>query len=252
MKLLKVFLLLFFIQTIPAKNRHTLFTNLLKDNIVNGRIKYEHLKNDERLEKYLLYLEKTDPSKFQSKEEKLAFYINAYNAYSLKVLSENYQVESINDLHFGGLILGSVLKTTVWDKDFVKINNKTITLNYLRNEIIVYRFKDVRAVFALFNGAKGSPELLNEAYEGSKLNMQFDKQINNFLRDKTKNKFYTKNKTAFLSELFKWHFNDFGGTRRSIFEFLSLYLEEKIKKQIFKETDSWKIKYISFDWDLKK
>ncbi|NLT51209.1 MAG: DUF547 domain-containing protein [Ignavibacteria bacterium] len=252
MKLLKVFLLLCFIQTIPAKDRHTLFTNLLKDNIVNGSIQYEQLKNDARLEKYLHYLGKTNPSKFQSKEEKIAFYINAYNAYTLKMLSENYQVESINDLHFGGLILGSVLKTTVWDKDFVKINNKTITLNYLRNEIIGYRFKDVRAIFVLFNGAKGSPDLLDEAYEGSKLNMQFNKQIKKFLCDKIKNKFDTKNKTAHLSELFDWYFNDFGGTNKKLFGFLSSYLEEKLKKQILKEANSWQIKYIPFDWDLKK
>ncbi|MEK7250250.1 MAG: DUF547 domain-containing protein, partial [Bacteroidota bacterium] len=61
-----------------------------------------------------------------NEKEKLAFWINAYDAYTLKVICDNYPVESINDLHSGGLIIGTIFKATVWDKKLVIVNGKTI------------------------------------------------------------------------------------------------------------------------------
>ncbi|NCQ19483.1 MAG: DUF547 domain-containing protein, partial [Ignavibacteria bacterium] len=106
---------------------HQLFTEILNQHVKNGLVDYKNLKKDSRLEKYLVQLSNTEPEKL-SRNEKLAFWINAYNAFTLQVIVENYPVESITDLNTGGKIIGYLFGKTVWDKEFILINKKKYSL----------------------------------------------------------------------------------------------------------------------------
>ena len=90
-------------------DQHSFFTQILQDNVSNGLVKYSKLKDDGRLDKYIEQLENTNPQKIVNVENRLAFWVNAYNAFTLKFIIDEYPVESINDLHWGGLYLGSYL-----------------------------------------------------------------------------------------------------------------------------------------------
>ncbi|MGD8781165.1 MAG: DUF547 domain-containing protein [Ignavibacteria bacterium] len=92
-------------------------------------VNYRELKDDAVFNKYIEILENTEPSNLINRNEKLAFWINVYNAFTLKIIVDNYPLESINDLHIGGLIMGTVLGTTIWDDDFISINGKKYSLN---------------------------------------------------------------------------------------------------------------------------
>ncbi len=101
------------------ENVHNLFTEILKEYVSDGKVNYRDLSNDNRLEEYISKLAATDPEKIQNDKAKLAFWINAYNAFTLKVIGNNYPIKSINELHFGGLYIGTLLKKTVWDKNLL-------------------------------------------------------------------------------------------------------------------------------------
>lgn len=250
----KVFALGFLIvvSALFCKEKHTLFTEILQKYVRNGAVNYSDMKKDERLDRYINYLSETDPEKFETKNEKLAFYINAYNAYTLKIICKNYPVESINDLHFGGLILGTVLKSTVWDQDSVIINHNNISLNYLEHEIIRPVFKEPRIHFALVCAAKSCPILRSEAYEGEKLDSQLEDQADKFFRNQKKNRFDKVKKIAFLSKILDWYDSDFGGSDSALLKFAAQYLPEDIKKSILNDPSAWEISFLEYDWSLNE
>ena len=107
-----------------APDEHELFTTILGETVTDGHVDYERLCKDGRLDAYIERLSATDPDGIADEKAKLAFWINAYNAFTLKIICDNYPVDSINDLHFGGLIIGTVLNKTIWDKKFIVINEK--------------------------------------------------------------------------------------------------------------------------------
>ncbi len=159
---------------------HRLFSELLAEHVHNGLVNYKTLKNDRRLDQYLAQLARTDPDTIGTTQGQLAFRINAYNAYTLRIICDNYPVKSVNDLHWGGLIIGTVLKKTVWDKDFVIVSHSKTTLNAVERKIVRPTFKESRAHFALVCASKGCPPLRSEAYEGDKLDAQLTGQAKQF------------------------------------------------------------------------
>lgn len=201
--------LLFVMSTnkISAQN-HQLFTEILSKYVRNRLVDYKNLKDDNHLDKYLSQISKTDPNKL-TRKEKLAFWVNMYNAFTLQVVRDNYPIESITDLHTGGKIIGYLLGNTVWDKKFIIINNKKYSLNDVEHKIL-RKMNEPRIHFAIVCASISCPELLNEAYEADKIEDQLENQTKKFLNDKTKNDFDLKNREANISEIFNWFEEDFG------------------------------------------
>lgn len=226
-----------------------IYDNLLKKYVHSGLVDYDNLSKDKDLNTYINALSKFDPNTLISKEDKLAFWINAYNAYTLKAIVDEYPISSINDLHTGGRIIGHILKTTVWDKDFVVINNKKMTLNHIEHEIIRPKFKDPRVHFALVCGAFSCPPLRKEAFIGDKLNEQLDDQGKIFFNDVTKNSFDVKNKIAHISKILDWYGSDFGENDSQILQRIKNFLPTQIRESL---NNNWKIDFNSYNWDLNK
>jgi hypothetical protein len=183
-----------------SNDQHLLFTQILNDYVIDGLVNYIKLKDDSRLDDYLEQLQNTNPDNLPTDEDKLAFWINAYNAFTVKFIIEEYPVKSINDLHWGGLYLGSLLGTTVWDDEKILINGARLSLNNIEHDIARKKFNDERVHFAMVCASYSCPSLRNEAYEGFKLSEQLNEQAQLFFNDETKNKFDLKERTAHLSK----------------------------------------------------
>lgn len=252
MKIIKnlIFFSILILSFTQAQN-HSLFTEILQDYVSNGKVNYKELKDDGRLTEYLKILSKTDPDTISDKQNLLSFWINAYNAFTLKVICDNYPLESINDLHSGGLIIGTVLGTTVWDDDFIVINGKTITLNEIEHDIIRPEFSEPRAHFALVCASKSCPPLRPEAYQGDILNQQLDDQGKIFLGNELKNRFDAENKTVYISKIFSWFDDDFGDDDNEILAFIYKFLPDSFKAENPDLTD-WEIEHLDYDWSLNE
>lgn len=229
---------------------HALLTAILADHVKDGQVDYTALKSDERLTRYLGQLAATDPAALASDPERLALWLNAYNAYTLKLIIDREPVRSITEIGTGGLILGSVLKTTAWDIRFAEVGGKKYTLNEIEHEVIRARFKDARAHFAL-NCASGScPILPSSAFEADQLDDQLDAQGRLFLRDSTKNRFDLSSRTAHLSSIFKWYGKDFGPDDRSALLAAAKFAEPDVRRSIEADPAAWTVKYLAYDWSL--
>ena len=252
-KTLSVFFLLLnliFAISVSGEEQDALFSSALKKYVQNGEVNYKELCKGPDLGKYISFLESSNPESFTNEKDRLAFWINAYNAYTLKIICDHYPVKSINDLHSGGAALGTIFKTTIWDKEIVVINHKATSLNNIEHKIIRPVFKDFRIHFALVCAAKSCPALRSEAYEASKLDQQLDDQATLFLSDNSKNRFDVATQKASISKIFDWYQKDFGKAKSEVLLAISKYLPDQIRKSIQSAPDKWDVDYTNYDWDL--
>lgn len=218
--------------------KHEGWTTLLQTHVSEtGFVDYKGIKEHENeLDAYLTVLSQNHPTSAWDKKDQLAFWINAYNAFTVKLIVKNYPVISIKDLG------GSIYKVnTPWDEKFIHIGDETYDLNNIEHGIIRKDFDDPRIHFAVNCASISCPPLRNEAYIGSKLNAQLDDQARTFINDPSKNKI-SKNK-AQLSKIFTWFKGDFSQNGKTVIDFINEYATEKI-------TAKTKISYFDYDWNL--
>lgn len=231
---------------------HSVFTNLMTKYNFNGNVDYKGLTEETKLTEYLDLLSNVNPSKLESDQEKIAFWINVYNAFTIKAIVDNYPVESINDLHSGGRIIGHIFSTTVWDDDFIEINKKEYSLNDVEHKILRKEFKEPRIHFAIVCASISCPQLRHEAYVADKLEDQLQDQTIQFFADMTKNKIDEKSKIAYLSKILDWFEEDFGENDKEVLMFVSKYLNSKLSSKINEDIDNWSIEYLDYDWGLNE
>lgn len=247
--LLLTLLLLVFTLSVSAQE-HKLFTEILQEHVKDGLVDYENLTEDDRLEEYLDQLSKVNPEKLNH-EQKLAFWINVYNAFTLYVIAENYPLGSITDLHTGGRIIGYLLGQTVWDKEFIKINGTNINLNDIEHEIL-RNMDEPRIHFAIVCASISCPELRNEAFEAAEIEKQLEEQAERFINDSSRNLFDMMNREAEISEIFNWFEEDFGDNEEEVLLFTAHYLPKEIADDIMNNLTEWGVSYMDYDWGLNE
>lgn len=220
----------FLVLTIQAqKNDYSLWNNFLKKYVSNeGQVDYKNIKAyPEHLEMVLQNLTKTIPDDNWSKNEKLALWINAYNAFTIKLIIDNYPLKSIKDIQ------------KPWDKEFIKIGSNNMSLNYIEHDIL-RKMDEPRIHFAIVCASVSCPQLQNEAFVAEKIESQLSKVTSDFLSDTSKN-FINPNNLE-LSKIFQWFSKDFK-QNGSLIRFLNKYSDIEISEHA-------KIKFKDYNWDL--
>jgi len=211
----------------PMNIDHAVFHKLLSSNVSNtGAVNYKSIKGSPALDSYLKMLEAADVSKL-SQSEQLAFWINAYNAFTIKKVVSNYPISSIKDLDGG----------EPWDKKWINLNGKTLSLNDIENVIIRPQFNEPRIHFAVNCAAKSCPPLLNQAYSAGNLNTHMENLAKQFINSPKYNKI--ANDKVVISKIFEWYKEDFG----NIISYLNKYSDTKIN-------DDATVEYMDYDWSL--
>jgi hypothetical protein len=250
--MIKLIFFILLLLNVTAFAQDDSYNSILHKYVQSGKVNYKELCEDPELSKYISILESSNPENLTNQKESLALWINTYNAYTLKIICDHYPVKSINDLHSGGLALGSVFKSTIWDKDIVVINHKNTSLNNIEHKIIRPQFKDYRTHFALVCASKSCPPLRSEAYEGSKLDQQLDDQAKLFLTDHLRNRFDAVTQKAFISKIFDWYQKDFGNDETAVLLTISKFLADDSRKSIQSAPDKWTVEYNHYDWSLNE
>jgi hypothetical protein len=154
---------------------HQAFDELLKKHVTkDGIVDYKGFIQDKaKLEKYLDLLSNNAPDRGKwSKDEQLAYWINAYNAFTVKLIVDNYPVKSIQDF------IPTVkipLVNTVWHIKFFKIGGKEASLDEIEHKILRKEFEEPRIHFAINCASFSCPPLLNEAFFPEKIDQQLDR-----------------------------------------------------------------------------
>lgn len=209
---------------------HEVWDNLLRQYVsAQGKVDYKgFVKDATKLATYLEALSGNTPTAKWSRNEKLAYWINVYNAYTVKLIVDNYPVSSITDLHGG----------KPWDVKWIKLGDKTYSLNQIENDIIRPRFGEPRIHFAVNCAAASCPPLLNRAFVADQLNSQLQRQARSFIKNSKYNR--VADGTASVSKIFDWYAVDF---QPSVKAYLNKYLTEPIAEQTT-------IEYMEYDWAL--
>lgn len=242
----------------PNHITHNEWDRLLKKYVVNlpgdhaTQVNYAGIASEQvQLDAYLTKTSQISRSQFDkwAKNEQLAFLINAYNAWTVKlVLSDYKNIKSIKDL-------GSIFQSP-WKKDFIPLFGRTISLDDIEHGLIrgSNRYNDFRIHFAANCASIGCPALRNEAYRADQLNSQLEDQTQRFLSDKTRNRI--ESGALYLSPIFKWYLADFQkgwlGISR-LADFLarySTYISLSKPQVIALQKEDIDIKYMEYNWNL--
>lgn len=220
-----------------AQPKHDSWTELLKKHVdQNSWVNYAGMtKDSHQLNKYLSTLSKNPPSGSWSTDEVKAYWINAYNAFTVQLMIRNPNVKSIKEI--GGKI---PFINSSWDIKFIKIGKETYDLNNIEHGILRKKYDDPRLHMALVCASKSCPVLRNEAYDANKLNAQLDEQCRIFLNDQERNKVHPDR--AYLSKIFSWYSSDFNG-KKGLRSFVNKYSATEI-------TSRTKIEYLDYDWGI--
>ena len=216
---------------------NSVYAGLLARHVKDGFVDYKGFKAEEPLlDSYLASLEKVNPDEL-SRDDQLAFYINLYNAATIKLILTGYPgVTSIKDL--GGF-------WGPWKKKFIRVNGKVLTLGQIEHKILRPRFRDPRVHFAIVCASKGCPPLRSEPYEGSRVGRQLDDVVSRYLNDPAKT--YLKDDKLYVTRIFKWFSGDFTPDPIS---FILRYAKGPFRDAIAAKKGEIRIEYLDYDWSL--
>lgn len=208
---------------------HELWDQLLRRHVSEeGQVDYAGFKKEQAtLQRYLDRLAANPMQESWSRAEKMAYLINAYNAFTVRLIVDHYPLSSIRDLHGGN----------PWDVKWIRLGDRTYSLNELEHDILRPQFQDPRIHFAVNCAAHSCPPLLNRAYTADQLDRQLDRQARAFINDRAYNNL-GKNEVE-ISKIFEWYRSDFG----DLIEYLNRYAEIDIAPDA-------RIRFREYDWAL--
>ena len=217
------------------------WTNLLQKYVgKDGLVDYRGFINDkDKLQSYLTSLSENPPATSWTDNDKIAYWLNAYNAFTIKLIVDHYPLKSIKDL---GPKRQIIFINTPWDIKFFKIGGKTMTLNRIEHRILRQEFKEPRIHFALNCASLSCPKLRREAYDGARLDVQLTEQAKEFLSDESRNQLNAK--TPKLSAIFDFYGKDITKwSGKSLIGFINQYAAVKIDENAA-------LDYLDYNWNL--
>ena len=235
---------------------HDLFTRTLSKYVIDGKVNYAGLKIDSGdLRKYLRHLANARLDNF-SRKEKLAFYINAYNACTLKLIIDEYPIEP----HTRKWPANSIRQIKgAWENYKYKVAGKELNLNQIEHDYI-RRIGDGREHFAMVCAAVSCPPLANKAFLAKTLDKQLDQQVRLFLESVHKFHFCPECDSIQMSKILEWFPQDFEryatdrtssyGKYSGVVEFFMKYMNRTFKRDLLRRKP--KIEFLEYDWTLNE
>ena len=238
--------------------QHTTWNELLKAHVRSGVVDYVGFKKESaKVDVYLAQLGEVPAVAYEAfpRDEKIAYLINAYNAITVRMITDFYPVKSIQSI--GETVGGSFFnrKTKQWKVQGYQLGQRTVTframgkpisLDEIEHDELRAKFKEPRVHFALVCGAVSCPFLRSEAYTRQKLNAQLNAQGKDFLADSFHNRYDEETKTLYLSKIFDWFSEDFkreGGVLSFVMKYLA-------SERVALLPESPEIKFLDYDWSL--
>ena len=249
--------------SVPQTFSHEDFDRVLH-RFVNeeGRVDYVALKQDSRdLDRYYLqlsvYSPDSTPALFPTESDRLAYWLNAYNAAVMKTVLTHYPISSVGDIKPPMLLFFFPAKSGFFLFQRVTFGGKTTSLYFLEHWVIRSRFADPRVHFALNCASVGCPRLPRYAFATEHLEEQLNRETRKFLAEERNLSINHQDRTVWLSSVFDWYKNDFlvwtqrqlPGRKVTLLDYVALQVEaEKVAE--LGQAASYHIHFIPYDWQL--
>lgn len=221
----------------PAQVSHRLFDEVLQTSVTNGIVNYPEIQVDQRLAAYLALLNRVDPSALSTDRDRLAFWINAYNACAIQGILDGYSPKPYIDWY-------RFFKTRTYG-----IGGAQLNLSDLEHDILRKQFHEPRIHFAIVCASSSCPKLPSWAYNPMQLDRQLDQAARAFINDPTRNRFDRQQRIAYLSKIFDWFEEDFAASAGSVLRFVALYVADADVARELAQS-GYHITYLDYDWSL--
>lgn len=197
---------------------HAPFDRLLRAHVRDGRVDYDAFARASEFPRYLAALDTAQVASL-GEDDRLAYWINVYNAYTIQLVLKHGERTSIRNIN---RTLGFLQLKGPWNERLVRAGGQVYSLDQVLHRILRREFHEPRVHFALVPAARSAPPLRSEAYEGARLTEQLDDQMRRFLSDTTRT--WYRNGVLGVNQLFVAYERDFGTTRAEMVQFVAPYL----------------------------
>lgn len=227
---------------------HAAWSRLLERHVSEGRVDYAALARVRpELDAYLRSLEAVDGTRLEAlpSADQLAFWINAYNGYTVKLVLDHYPLRSIRSI---GFLPGSAFR-----RKFIPLERaagKTLSLDDIEHRILRERFREPRIHFAIVCASRSCPVLRREAYRGRDLDAQLDDAARTFLRDPSRNRYDHGSRTFLASRIFEWFRGDFEAAAATLPAYLARFLEDDVAEVV--RRGDVRVDFLDYDWTLNE
>lgn len=216
---------------------HHLFHQVLGSHVMDGVVNYPELARDGRFEVYVRQLDRVDPNHLPTQEHRLAFWINAYNAFAIEGILDG----------FSPLTLFGRYRYFI-GRDY-RVGGEAINLYDLERKLLIPDFKEPRIHFAIVCASSSCPKLKSWAYTAERLEEQLEQSARDFINDPTRNRFDRERKIAYLSMIFKWYTSDFTDHAGSLLGYIARYVaDQDLAHEL--EATPYAIEFLEYDWRL--
>jgi len=258
------------VDSIPTNLKATAedaYRALLSERVnATGLVDYRGLRaNRQDLDRYVLSIAGLDPNAYEAWDDakKIAFWINAYNALTLKAIVDNYPIKKgglISSLRFPESSIRQI--PGVWDEIRHPIMGEPMTLDQIEHEVLRKQFDEPRIHMVLVCAAMGCPPLRNEPYTGDRLDAQLTDQARRLFSDSRKFRIDRKSETVYLSSIFKWFGADFArkystdefqqasAGLRPVLNFAARHVTPADAEYL--KTQRYTVAYLDYDWSLNE
>ncbi len=243
---------------------HQDFDQVLNQNVNDeGRIDYRSLQaRPEQFERYYQKIAAispdSSPASFNGEADRLAYWINAYNAAVIKTVLTYYPISSIEDVKPPIPLFFLPDKTGFFLFQKPTFGGVTTSLYYLENSVIRDRFPEPRVHFALNCASGGCPKLPRYAFVGDKLDDQLDDEARKFFAETRNFRIDHAHKTVFLSSILDWYHDDFTDwyqrqypdRNATLINYVSLYVDQDKRMQLQENATDYEVQFTPYDWQL--
>ncbi len=209
------------------------------DDIASTRVDYGALRTSQEWKALVQSLRDANPGRLASRDEKLAFWINAYNILAIDLVRRHYPIDSIRSI-------GSLL-SAVWKKRAGEIGGRAYTLHEIEHEIL-RPMGEPRIHAAIVCASLSCPPLRREPYRAGALDAQLDDNVRRWLADPRKGVRIDRSaRTLVLSPILDWFAEDFAG---GVLPFVTAHLPDEEASWIRAQQGTLRIRYFEYDWRL--
>ena len=243
---------------------HELFDRLLSRVVDDeGRVDYASLKRDPReLDSYYRLLGQVSPDshpqRFPHRNDRLTYWINAYNAAVLRTVLDYYPITTVSEVLPPWLFFFMPERSGFFYFQRPVFGGEEISLYDLENDIVRPRFSDPRIHFALNCASAGCPKLPQRAFQSAELDGQLDRETRRFVSERRNVDVDDGKKEIRLSSIFNWYEEDFeaeidtpiAAKHGAVIEYIARYLPAAKASQLLEVSTKYSVVFTPYDWSL--
>lgn len=226
---------------------HTPWDQLLRkyvddDGYVNYRAWHSSGADRQALTSYLNSLSQANPQAKASRDAKLAFWINVYNAVTVHGILREYPTSSIRN-HTAKLF-----GYNIWKDLKLIVAGHGYSLEHIEHQIL-RKMREPRIHFAIVCASVGCPRLLNRAYTADAVQEQLDTNAKDFFSRRQNFRYDARSRRFYLSSILSWFGEDFGSNQAAQLRTISQWLPDR-ESQAAAQSGAGSVSFMDYDWNL--